>query len=259
MTWLQVLSAVAETTKQTAPTVSGVAGEGWWGPTLVGAIGGAIIAVLGMFLHSAYTRRKEQRQQQARRSKEQISDETRYLEWVTNQHRRLHLTGLRTRSPVDIELERVYVSLAADPRVLSAIESAPDDALAGALIPEDATRMRPLRHGEGTISMAEALRLVDGDRVSGLVILGGPGTGIRRRCSNIWPSLMPKGFKARVWTNPALGCHFLSPCIRLMPRLRSVHCPTISPCDARPRDAGSHRIFLKHNCVMVRVSSCWTV
>lgn len=180
MTWPKIASAMAQTATQSSAPQTGTTASDWWGPAFVGAIGGAIIAVLGTFLLSWYNHRKERQQQQAEQEKVLTTDEARYLDWLTHQHRFLPITGLRTRSPVEVDLERVYVSLTMDHRRLAAIGDGDPSTLPEADPSDDLGHNSfldaPGREPEA-ISMAEALKAIDHNRVAGLVILGGPGTG----------------------------------------------------------------------------------
>ncbi|MCP4625560.1 MAG: hypothetical protein GY850_18900, partial [bacterium] len=90
----------------------------WLGPGFVGVVVGALITVVGGFLLTRYKEIKDRKQNQKIQHKALKTDEDRYLDWIINQHRYLNITGLRTRAPVEVELERVYVSLAADPHAL---------------------------------------------------------------------------------------------------------------------------------------------
>ena len=102
-------------------------------------------------------------------------DESRYLEWIIREHRLLSIAGLRTRAPVEVELERVYVSLAVDPRSLAKMGVEEEEARGEKLRPEDLPDS--LRRGEQKgITIADALAFTD-NGAPGVVILGGPGTG----------------------------------------------------------------------------------
>ncbi len=105
--------------------------------------------------------------------KQQQTDEERYLAWVTRAYRSLNITGLRPRAPVEVELERTYVALSVDPRAIAHLAEAESTRRPGS---DDFSHLLRLPKRE-TLSMAEALSLIDLDRIAGLVILGGPGTG----------------------------------------------------------------------------------
>jgi formylglycine-generating enzyme required for sulfatase activity len=107
---------------------------------------------------------------------EQETDEDRYLNWVVNQHRFLNITGLRTRAPVEVELERVYVSLAVDSRALMQIGAEEDESPRQRPGAEDLTRLGG-RQEQQKLDIAQAMKYTDHDGIFDLVILGGPGTG----------------------------------------------------------------------------------
>ena len=131
-----------------------------------------------------WQRRLEQEQHQKqeistqRQQAAQNAEDT-YLDWITHEHRFLNITGLRTRAPVEVELERVYVSLGVDLRQLQQMQAEEPGA---AMLAEGAPKTRRTSRGrtdkdEVKLDIARALHLVDQDRVGGLVVLGGPGTG----------------------------------------------------------------------------------
>ncbi|WP_089720358.1 hypothetical protein [Candidatus Entotheonella palauensis] len=98
---------------------------------------------------------------------QQQSDEERYRAWVTQQYRYLNITGLRTRAPVEVELERIYVSLSVDPRAIAHLAEAEEEGRPGA---EDFSRL--LRQPEReTLSMAEALSAIDHERIAAVIQL----------------------------------------------------------------------------------------
>jgi len=107
----------------------------------------------------------------------------RYLEWLCDEYRFLQVRGIRTHSPVAVELERVYVSLALN---RPATERAKAEARAEAKMREMLGRgaegeapsepfPRPEREAPEPerLSVGEALQRCP----QRLVILGGPGTG----------------------------------------------------------------------------------
>ncbi len=126
---------------------------------------------------------------------ERTSFEDRYRRYVAEKHRFLQVTGIKTRTQVSIELDRVYVNLelkrkAAAPRRTEAPTA--EDALVLERFWERPTRLedRNIRPGEDweaaidlsfhgtepteqTYEVGEALRALD-DRI---VILGAPGSG----------------------------------------------------------------------------------
>ena len=186
MALLQIASAFADTVKTGAGS-SQATGNGWLAPAFIGGIIGAIIAATGAFFaawwilrkqwaHEAEQKKADEEQEKLLQGQEEETDESRYLEWVTNQHRFLPITGLRTRSPVEVELERVYVSLNVDPRVLERMGSAEEDKQ-HEMPPAETLSVSRRREEKEAVSIADALKLIDRNRVFGLVILGGPGTG----------------------------------------------------------------------------------
>ena len=134
----------------------------WFSP-LIGVVG----ALLGSLITGviAWVIWRCQQQQQ--------TDEDRYRDWVTREYRSLNITGLRTRAPVEVELERVYVSLSVDPRAIAHLVEEEGPRRPGS---DDFSYLLRQQERE-TLSMAEALSAIDHERIAGLVILGGPGTG----------------------------------------------------------------------------------
>lgn len=164
MNLIEIASAFADTVKPTAVLPESAQSE-WWKPGFVGGIIGALIAVLGAFLLNWYNRRKDRLKDEKERKKVLATDESRYLDWIIREHRFLAIAGLRTRAPVDVELERVYVSLSVDPRSLEKMGIEPKEAQ----FPES-------REEQKVLTIADALAFTD-DGAPGVVILGGPGTG----------------------------------------------------------------------------------
>ena len=171
-----------------------MAGYDWITPA-VGLLGGLIGTVVTYAISRRTLRQQKelpdqqwQRQlDQARRQKEDAerdtssrqeaqvkSDDDRYRDWVISQYRFLNITGLRTRAPVEVDLERVYVSLGVDARAIT--QFGDGDETASRPGAEDlALLVRQREHA--SITIAEALQTIDHNRIAGLVILGGPGTG----------------------------------------------------------------------------------
>ena len=115
--------------------------------------------------------------------KETEAEEKQYLQWMEDQHRYLAITGLRTRQPVDVELEKVFVMLSVDPRSLAGgAESGEEFAekiLESDLLPDepDARSFVQMRSDDDPASIGDALKLIDGKRATGMIVLGGPGSG----------------------------------------------------------------------------------
>ena len=153
-------------------------------PTWASALGIAVIAALvGAWANHLFNQQREKRElQRAARHKRVEQDAVEkttaelYLDWVVNQHRFVNITGLRTRAPVEVELERVYVSLEVDPQALR-----PLDEEAGkepGKHPGRADFARGLSDWDRSdLNIGQALACIDHQRIAGLVILGGPGTG----------------------------------------------------------------------------------
>jgi formylglycine-generating enzyme required for sulfatase activity len=212
MDWGQIALALAETLQTTTETVGTVTDtvqeaanqpqngkRDWLEPGLVYALIGFVGALVGAAVAFWMGRRnlKQQRQlfeeewqrkqddekrqhqehedrEKAAREEQAQTDEDRYLGWIINQNRFLNITGLRTRAPVEVELERVYISLTADPHTMARIDT--ESELPERPGAEDLERLFGREQSE-KIGIAEALTLIDLDRIFGLVILGGPGTG----------------------------------------------------------------------------------
>jgi hypothetical protein len=126
--------------------------------------------------HEIAQRLAAEQREEDRQKKVEATDESRYLDWVISEHRFLPITGLRTRSPIELELERVYISLSVDPRSLSQMGVEEEEVRRKRLRPEDLSALMRREERKG-VTIADALKLIDDDKVSGLVILGGPGTG----------------------------------------------------------------------------------
>ena len=201
----QAAADTAKIVQDTVQTAAGQTAEGnWFAPlnewlapaVVVGFIGvliGAIVAYLisrrtfrqqRELFDQEWQRRLEHEEQQkeeaitkkeTERVNQEKTDEGRYLNWVVNQHRFLNITGLRTRVPVKVELERVYVSLTVDPRSLARM-GADEEALRQRPGAKDLERLTE-RQEQQKLDIAAALKYIDHERTSGLVILGGPGTG----------------------------------------------------------------------------------
>lgn len=186
--------APADTAPQAAPL------EPWLQPAIIVAFAGVLIAAATAIyvmryqiktqreLHVAELLRRDEEQQaeETKQSKEiQIQAETeegRYRQWVENQHRYLAITGLRTRQPVDVELEKVFVKLSVDPRPL-AREAVSGEQLTKGMVDgerlpaEFARSTRHARPDDAPVPVGEALQRISDSGARGLVVLGGPGTG----------------------------------------------------------------------------------
>ena len=105
--------------------------------------------------------------------------ERRYLEWLCEEWRFLSVRGIRTRSPVALELEDVYVSLTLNrlsrdmPDIRAEMEAMLEEELPEGARPERGRRPDMRTEEPERLSVGEAMHHYP-DR---LVILGGPGTG----------------------------------------------------------------------------------
>ena len=123
--------------------------------------------------HEQQQKLNEARDATAEQQAQLQTDEDRYRDWVTRAYRSLNITGLRARAPVEVALERVYVALSVDPRDIAHLDEAVGVGLPGANDLPHLLRQEKQK----TLSIAEALQAIDHERITGLVILGGPGTG----------------------------------------------------------------------------------
>jgi predicted NACHT family NTPase len=105
--------------------------------------------------------------------------EQRYLEWLCEEHRFLQVRGIRTRSPVAVELEQVYVSLKLNrpsrdrPDAKAEMGAMLEKALPEGVRPELIRRPDMRAEEPERLSVGEVLQRCP----ERLVILGGPGTG----------------------------------------------------------------------------------
>lgn len=60
--------------------------------------------------HEQQQRINQARDATAERRAQQQTDEDHYRDWVTREYRSLNITGLRTRAPVEVSLERLRVA-----------------------------------------------------------------------------------------------------------------------------------------------------
>ncbi len=125
--------------------------------------------------HEQQQKINDAREASAERETQQQTDEDRYRDWVTQQYRHLNITGLRTRAPVEVELERIYVSLSVDSQAIAHLDE--DDGIRERPGADDVGYLMRRRDEAEMISMADALSAIDHDRIAGLIVLGGPGTG----------------------------------------------------------------------------------
>lgn len=123
--------------------------------------------------HEQQTKINDARDATKALQRQQQTDEDRYRDWVNQQYRSLNITGLRTRAPVEVELERVYVSLSVDPWAIAHLTETEVARRPGS---DDFSHLLGQRE-QHPLSIAEALSAIDHERIAGLVILGGPGTG----------------------------------------------------------------------------------
>lgn len=77
---------------------------------------------------------------------------------------------------MELDLERVYVSLIVDPRSLAQMGVEEEEGRRRRPRPEELAAITQQDKQKG-ITIADALKRIDDDKISGLVILGGPGTG----------------------------------------------------------------------------------
>lgn len=105
--------------------------------------------------------------------------EQRYLEWLCEEQRFLRVRGIRTRSPVAVELEDVYVSLTLNkpsrdrPEAKAGMEVMLEKGLPEGLRLEPGRRPDMRAEEPERLSVGEVLQRCP----ERLVILGGPGTG----------------------------------------------------------------------------------
>jgi hypothetical protein len=105
--------------------------------------------------------------------------EKRYLKYLCEEHRFLRVRGIRTRSPVAIQLEQVYVSLTLNrsscvrPGTAREGDAAFPERLSERMPAPPVPLAEPRAERSERLSLAETLQRCP-DR---LVILGGPGTG----------------------------------------------------------------------------------
>ena len=65
--------------------------------------------------HEAAEKQAAEERAERLQTEAESTEESRYLAGVIGRHRFLPITGLRTRAPVEVEVERVFVSLPRDP------------------------------------------------------------------------------------------------------------------------------------------------
>ena len=105
--------------------------------------------------------------------------EQRYLEWLCEEQHFLKVRGIRTRSPVAVELEKVYVSLTLSrpsrerPEAKTGVEVMLEKEWPEGMRPEPGRRPDMRAEEPERLSIGEVLQRCP----ERLVILGGPGTG----------------------------------------------------------------------------------